>query len=119
MALARVKHLVSHSLQVSGKVSGQHVTTVTGTSRYSFGVLADKGFGDTDLTANLLYTRTAQRRADPAEVALPSSRRAPGADDRAGPLARFRARRLDDRRRRQQPHREGRDRTRDAPSSCR
>ena len=69
IALARVKSLVSNSLQVSAKVSGQHVTTVTGMSRYSYGVLADKGFGDTDITANLLYTRTEQRRADPADVA--------------------------------------------------
>ena len=71
IALARVKSLVSNSFQVSAKVSGQHVTTVTGMSRYSYGVLADKGFGDTDVTANLLYTRTEQRRADPAEVAAP------------------------------------------------
>jgi hypothetical protein len=79
LALERVKHLVSHSLQVSAKVSGQHLTAVTGTSRYSFGVLADKGFGDTDLTANVLYTRTAQRRADPEDVAA-AIEAAPAAD---------------------------------------
>jgi hypothetical protein len=69
VALARVTHLVSHSMQVSVKASGQHLTTETGTSRYSVGALADKGFGDTDLTLNLFYTRTAQRRADPLDLA--------------------------------------------------
>jgi hypothetical protein len=55
-ALARVKALVSNSWQVSLKAAGRHLTTTTGQSRYSAGVLADKGFGDTDLTANVLYT---------------------------------------------------------------
>ena len=77
VALARVTHFVSHSLQVSVKASGTHLTTETGTSRYSVGVLADKGFGDTDLTINLLYTRTAQRRADPLAVAVAPSTTTP------------------------------------------
>ncbi len=89
IALARVKSLVSNSLQVSAKVSGQHVTTITGMSRYSYGVLADKGFGDTDITANLLYTRTEQQRADPAEVAAAAAA-SPGATTVLAPLRVFR-----------------------------
>ena len=55
-ALARVKALVGNSLQVSVKAAGRHLTTTTGKSRYSAGILADKGLGATDLTANVLYT---------------------------------------------------------------
>jgi hypothetical protein len=55
-ALARVKAEVSNSLQVSVKAAGRHLTSERGKSRYSAGVLADKGFGDTDLTLNVLYT---------------------------------------------------------------
>ena len=45
-ALARVKALVGNSLQVSVKAAGRHLTTTTGKSRYSAGILADKGLGD-------------------------------------------------------------------------
>jgi hypothetical protein len=55
-ALARVKTLVGNSLQVSVKAAGRHLTNTTGKSRYSAGILADKGLGNTDLTANILYT---------------------------------------------------------------
>jgi hypothetical protein len=55
-AVARVKAHVGNSLQVSVKAAGRHLTNERGKSRYSAGVLADKGFGDTDLTLNVLYT---------------------------------------------------------------
>lgn len=53
---AAVKEKLAHSLQVSVKVAGQHLTRETGKNKYTFAVLGDQGFGDTDLTFNLLYS---------------------------------------------------------------
>lgn len=52
----RVKDEVSHSLQVSVKAAGQHLTAETGNNKYTVALLGDQGFGDTDLTFNLLYS---------------------------------------------------------------
>lgn len=56
LAVAAAKHRISHSLQVTVKGAGQHLRDEDGKNKYSVGVLADKGFGNTDLTANLLYS---------------------------------------------------------------
>lgn len=53
--LKEVKTLLESSAQVTVKAGGQHLTTVSGKNKYTFAVLADKGFGDTDLTANVAY----------------------------------------------------------------
>lgn len=55
-ALALVRERLSNSGQVSVKGAGQHLTTETGRNKYSVAVLGDKGFGDTDLTFNALYS---------------------------------------------------------------
>jgi hypothetical protein len=52
----RVRDEVSKSLQLSVKVAGQHLTQEQGKNKYTFAVLGDKGFGDTDLTFNVLYS---------------------------------------------------------------
>lgn len=56
IAVAAAKHRISHSLQVTVKGAGQHLRDEDGKDKYSVGLLADKGFGNTDLTANLLYS---------------------------------------------------------------
>jgi hypothetical protein len=55
LALQGVKTQLSQSAQVSFKAGGQHLTKEKGKNKYTFALLADKGFGDTDLTANLAY----------------------------------------------------------------
>jgi hypothetical protein len=66
VAVLRAKTLVSKSLQVSVKAAGQHLTTQKGKNKYSFAVLGDQGFGDTDLTFNVLYSSVDDVSAAPA-----------------------------------------------------
>lgn len=54
-ALRGVNTRLSKSAQVSVKAAGQHLTKETGKNKYSVALLADKGFGDTDLTMNASY----------------------------------------------------------------
>jgi hypothetical protein len=58
LALARFKARLASSAQVTIKTSGQHLTKESGRNKYTVGLLADKGFGDTDLTVNVLYSAT-------------------------------------------------------------
>jgi len=67
-AVLKVKTLVSNSLQVSVKAAGQHLTTETGKNKYSFAVLGDQGFGDTDLTFNVLYSAADDVSVAPASA---------------------------------------------------
>jgi hypothetical protein len=52
----RVRDAIANSFQMSVKAAGQHLTEEKGKNKFTFAVLGDKGFGDTDLTFNLLYT---------------------------------------------------------------
>jgi len=67
-AVQNVKLRLSKSLQVSVKAAGQHLTTEAGKNKYSFAVLGDQGFGDTDLTFNVLYSSTSDVSAAPASA---------------------------------------------------
>lgn len=67
-AVLRVKTLVSNSLQVSVKAAGQHLTTEKGKNKYSFAILGDQGFGDTDLTFNILYSAAEDVSVAPASA---------------------------------------------------
>jgi hypothetical protein len=58
LALARVKSKISRSTQISIKGAGPHLTQEVGKNKFAIGVLADKGFGDTDLTVNVFYSST-------------------------------------------------------------
>jgi hypothetical protein len=67
-AVQSVKTQVSKSLQVSVKAAGQHLTTETGKNKYTFAVLGDQGFGDTDFTFNILYSSVDDVSAAPASA---------------------------------------------------
>jgi len=54
--LSAAKKRLTESAQVSLKSGGQHLTKEAGKNKYTFAVLADKGFGRTDLTANVAYS---------------------------------------------------------------
>ena len=58
LAIAAVRERLGKSLQVSVKAAGQHLTKEKGKNKYSVALLGDQGFGDTDLTFNLLYSAT-------------------------------------------------------------
>ena len=53
---ARIREELVNSLQISIKVAGQHLTKEKGKNKYTIALLGDQGFGDTDLTFNLLYS---------------------------------------------------------------
>lgn len=53
---ARVREALANSLQISVKAAGQHLTKEAGKNKYTFAVLGDQGFGDTDVTFNVLYS---------------------------------------------------------------
>jgi hypothetical protein len=55
VSLRSVKTHLEDSAQVTVKTGGQHLTNEKGKNRYTFALLADKGFGATDLTANASY----------------------------------------------------------------
>jgi len=57
-AVAAVREQLGKSLQVSVKAAGQHLTKEKGKNKYSVALLGDQGFGDTDLTFNVLYSAT-------------------------------------------------------------
>jgi hypothetical protein len=65
-AVLRANTLVSKSLQVTVKAAGQHLTTEAGKNKYSFAILGDQGFGNTDLTFNVLYSSVDDVSAAPA-----------------------------------------------------
>lgn len=56
VSLAAVKQRLERSAQVTFKTGGQHLTQERGKNKYTFALLADKGWADTDLTANLSYS---------------------------------------------------------------
>ena len=57
LAVANVKKQLNRSAQITIKGAGQHLTEVAGTNKYSFAVLADKGFSDSsDITFNTLVS---------------------------------------------------------------
>ena len=53
---ARIREELANSLQITVKVAGQHLTKEKGKNKYTIALLGDQGFGDTDLTFNLLYS---------------------------------------------------------------
>lgn len=56
VGVAAVRRQLNRSAQVTVKGAGQHLTNERGRNRYTAGVLADQGFGDTDLTFNTLLS---------------------------------------------------------------
>jgi hypothetical protein len=68
LALARFRDRLKRSAQVTIESSGQHLTKESGRNKYTFGVLADKGFGDTDLSVNVLYSTTDALATDAVTV---------------------------------------------------
>jgi hypothetical protein len=56
LAVSAVRRRLSKSLQVAVKVAGQHLTTEEGKNKYTFAIIGDQGFGDTDLSFNVLYS---------------------------------------------------------------
>jgi hypothetical protein len=54
-SLKATKARLENSAQVTLKAGGQHLTKEQGKNKYTFALLADKGFGNTDLTANVSY----------------------------------------------------------------
>jgi hypothetical protein len=67
-ALKIVKERLSKSAQVSIKAGGQHLTKETGKNKYTLALLADKGFGNTDLTANAVYSIVDDVAVSPGSV---------------------------------------------------
>jgi hypothetical protein len=67
-ALSAVKTRLQKSAQVTFKAGGQHLTKETGKNKYTFALLADKGFGDTDLTANASYSVVDDVRIQPGRL---------------------------------------------------
>jgi hypothetical protein len=67
-AVAAVRDRLGRSLQVSVKAAGQHLTTEKGKNKYSVALLGDQGFGDTDLTFNLLYSATEDVTLSPGSL---------------------------------------------------